>query len=110
MFMGSTLDAKYKNIIIADRNKKIVEFFSRPISQVNKGYFKLILQDNLNREYSVLIKEINDQTEPYIDHFGRVTYFYIMLAGEILPIYQPGTVMFESAVHTSSEIAIESSG
>ena len=36
LFMGATLDAKYKNIFIAGRNRKIVEFFSRPISQVNK--------------------------------------------------------------------------
>ena len=41
LFMGSTLDAKYKNIFIAGRNRQIVEFFSRPISQVNKQYFKL---------------------------------------------------------------------
>ena len=32
LFMGSVLDAKYKNIIIAERNSKIMEFFSRPIS------------------------------------------------------------------------------
>jgi hypothetical protein len=30
--MGATLDAKYKNTSIAERNRKIVEFFSRPIS------------------------------------------------------------------------------
>jgi len=36
LFMGASLDTKYKNVIIADRNKKIVEFFSRPIAQVNK--------------------------------------------------------------------------
>lgn len=32
LFMGATLDAKYKNIIIAERNKKICEFFSQPIA------------------------------------------------------------------------------
>ena len=32
LFMGASLDAKYKNIVIAERNKKIVEFFSKPIS------------------------------------------------------------------------------
>lgn len=32
MFMGSPLDAKYKNMHVASRNRKIIEFFSRPIA------------------------------------------------------------------------------
>ena len=32
MFMGLPLDAKYKNIHVASRNRKIIEFFSRPIA------------------------------------------------------------------------------
>ena len=58
-------------------------------------------------EIRVMVKEISDNKEPYCDHYGRVTYFYIMLgATEILPIYQPGSVMFETAVKRDSEIAI----
>lgn len=57
-------------------------------------------------ELRVLIKEISDNKEPYSDHYGRVTYFYIMLGSDILPIYQPGSVMFETAVKEDSEIAI----
>jgi len=67
MFMGSVLDAKYKNIIIADRNSKIIEFFSRPISQVNKPYFKLKINEQLTEEVIVNIKEIADNKEPYVD-------------------------------------------
>lgn len=37
MFMGIPLeDPQYKNYTVADRNKKIVEFFSKPIAKVNK--------------------------------------------------------------------------
>lgn len=32
LFMGLPLDAKYKNIHVASRNRKIIEFFSRPIA------------------------------------------------------------------------------
>ena len=40
LFMGASLDPKYRNVMVAQRNKKIVEFFSRPIAQVNKPFFK----------------------------------------------------------------------
>ncbi len=45
--------------MIAQRNKKIVEFFARPISQVNKQYFKYKMID-LPEEYRALIKEKTD--------------------------------------------------
>lgn len=32
MFMDLPLNAKYKNIHVANRNRKIIEFFSRPIA------------------------------------------------------------------------------
>jgi len=32
LFMGISMGSRYKNNIIADRNKKIVDFFSRPIA------------------------------------------------------------------------------
>ena len=75
LFMGSGLDAKYRNIFIQDRNRKIVEFFSRPIAQVNRQYFKRQLTESLPDEQRVLIQEIFDSKEPYIDHFGRITFF-----------------------------------
>ena len=87
LFMGASLDTKYKNVIIADRNKKIVEFFSRPIAQVNKQFFKTKMADKLAPEYRAMIMEINSSKEPYSDSFGRVTYFYIILGTETLPIY-----------------------
>lgn len=32
-------------------------------------------------EYRALIKEIGNGTEPYVDHYGRVSFFYISLGG-----------------------------
>ena len=110
MFMGSVLDAKYKNIIIADRNSKIIEFFSRPISQVNKPYFKQKMVENLNEEVIFNIKEIADNKEPYVDSYGRVTFFYVLAGGQIVPVYQPGTIMFESAVNEKADIAVLQDG
>ena len=42
-----------------------------------------------------------------MDSFGRVTFFYIYLGNEKLPIYQPGAVMFESAVKSDSDIVVK---
>ena len=58
----------------------------------------------------MLIKEINDSSEPYKDHYGRITYFYIELAGHPLPIYQPGSIMFESAIVEDCDISVDHGG
>lgn len=74
---------------------------------MNKQFFKMKIATKLPDEIRVMVKEISDNKEPYCDHYGRVTYFYIMIgANEILPIYQPGSVMFETGVKKDSEIAI----
>ena len=57
-----------------------------------------------------MITEIPDSKEPYTDSFGRVTYFYIKLGKEALPIYQPGCIMFETGVKADSEVAVEHGG
>ena len=98
LFMGASLNPKYRNLFIAERNKKVVEFFSKPISQVNKQFFKQKLQDKLPAELLCLIKEVADIDHPVVDSYGRVTQFYVMLGDQVLPIYQPGSIMFESAV------------
>jgi len=45
------------------------------------------MADKLAPEYRAMIMEINSSKEPYSDSFGRVTYFYIILGTETLPIY-----------------------
>ena len=57
--MGLSLDAKYKNIHVANRNRKIIEFFSRPIAQLNKELFRSELTTKLGQEQRAMIKEIS---------------------------------------------------
>lgn len=110
LFMGSPLDAKYKNIHVANRNRKIIEFFSRPIAQLNKEVFRQKIAEKLSSEQRAIIKEVTDNKQPLSDSYGRITFFYIVLGGEVLPIYQPGTIMFESAVLEGADIALHSKG
>ena len=110
LFMGASLNPKYRNLFIADRNRKIVEFFAKPISQVNKQFFKQKLHDKLPAELLCLIKEVQDIDHPISDSYGRVTQFYVMLADQTLPIYQPGSFMFESAVKEDSNISVVHGG
>ena len=50
---------------------------------------------------------IKESKEPILDSFGRVTFFHVEMGDEKLPIYQPGSVMFESAVKSDSEIVVK---
>ena len=59
LFMGLPLDAKYKNIHVASRNRKIIEFFSRPIAQLNKELFRSELATKLGQDKRAIIKEIS---------------------------------------------------
>jgi len=49
-------------------------------------------------------KKINEK--PYKDEYGRITFFKLKLGPHIVPIYQPGTPMFESAVKKDSKLAV----
>jgi hypothetical protein len=37
--------------------------------------------ENLNEEVIFNIKEIADNKEPYVDSYGRVTFFYVLAGG-----------------------------
>ena len=41
---------------------------------------------------------------------GRVTYFYAQIGDKKLPVYQPGTIMFETGVLNFGELAIHPDG
>ena len=57
-----------------------------------------------------MVKEISDNKQPFVDFYGRVTFFYVVLGGQMLPVYQPGTIMFETAVKEDSEVSIVHNG
>ena len=42
-----------------------------------------------------------------VDSRGRFTYFFAKLGNKEIPVYQPGTIMFESGVLNFNELAIE---
>jgi ribonuclease HIII len=60
----------------------------------------------LDEELKPFISELDDQDEPYVDSFGRVTYFTAKLGGQTIPIYQTGSLMFESAVKEDSQTSV----
>ena len=45
-----------------------------------------------------------------VDSRGRFTHFYAKLGNKEIPIYQPGTIMFENAVLENSELAVHHGG
>ena len=47
LFMGASLHEKFVNKVIAIRNRKIVEMFSKPIAQVNRPFFVKKMDEKL---------------------------------------------------------------
>ena len=45
-----------------------------------------------------------------VDSYGRVTYFYACLGDKKIPVYQPGTIMFECGVVNNTDLAVEAHG
>ena len=66
----------------------------------------------MDAELIPYIRQVNPRKgqRPIVDSYGRVTYFYIKLADKNVPIYQPGTIMFECGVVSDSELAVEAHG
>ena len=106
LFLGASLSGtQFTDDRTSRKNCFIIKQFSKPIAQVNYKHFQEKIRENLQESYQNLIKNIdlNDPcVEPICDDYGRVTFFYISLGDQNLPIYQPGTVMFESSVQKDS--------
>ena len=71
------------------------------------------LQEKLEPELlQRYIKQINTRRgeQGVVDSYGRVTYFYCQLGNKKIPIYQPGTIMFECGVTDDSELVVEAHG
>ena len=102
LFFGGSLDTKFKDEVVENRNKTIMTHISKPIAQANKSKFRRKLDGCLSLTHRPHIHEFTDAEYPFIDSYGRVTYFYIVLGDTILPIYQPGSVMFETAIRADS--------
>ena len=45
-----------------------------------------------------------------MDNYGRVTYYYARLGDKKIPVYQPGTIMFECGVVNDSDLVVEAHG
>ena len=45
-----------------------------------------------------------------IDNYGRVTYYFAKLGNKKIPVYQPGTIMFECGVVEDSDLCVEAHG
>ena len=45
-----------------------------------------------------------------VDEYGRVTCFYVRLGNRRFPVYQPGTIMFESSVQETGDLCVLKQG
>ena len=85
---------------------------SQPIALVNKPFFKGRLEQKLPPEVVERIQVVNTRKgeRPIVDSYGRVTYFFAKLGPKRIPLYQPGTIMFECGVISSGSLAVEAHG
>ena len=87
IYMGTSLDEKYHNSDRARRNKELLSVTQRAMLQMFE-----------ETEPEVKLME-------YIDHYGRVTFYSVLIGGAQIPVYQPGTILFEAAVEAESDLA-----
>lgn len=50
--------------------------------------------------------EIDEESRPIRDEYGRTTFFYCYLGDKVIPIYQPGSLMIETAVDSTNKLAV----
>jgi len=89
-----------------------MEAMSQPIALVNKPFFKGRLEAKLDPEVMERIQVVNTRRgeRPIVDSYGRVTYFFAKLGLKKIPIYQPGSIMFECGVMKEGDLAVEAHG
>ena len=85
-----------------DENKYIILFISKAIAKANRALFKDKLLNEFyksaTKEFKYLIFCDKEHELPIIDQFGRITYFKFRIGGMSIPLYQPGTIMFETGM------------
>ena len=92
------------------RNRIMVSAYSKPMAQMNRMCFRNKVKSSLPDEYKPFIHEIAKGKQPIVDSYGRATYFFAKLARKRIPIYQPGTYMFESGVVNESPLNVTAHG
>ena len=59
------------------------------IALANKEFFKVKLADKLPEELLPLVKQANPRKgqRPFVDSYGRVTYYHVVLGNMNIPVY-----------------------
>ena len=111
LYMGAS-EMKVQNDAVVNSNRQMVQAMSQPIALVNKEFFKQKLADKLDEELQPYINQVNTRKgeKPIVDSYGRVTYYYARLGDKKIPVYQPGTIMFECGVISDSSLKVEAHG
>jgi hypothetical protein len=45
------------------------------------------MEERLDEDIFELITEVSDDVPPYVGEFGRLTYFFMMIGGKVIPLY-----------------------
>ena len=69
-----------------------------------------VLKQKLDSTLLAYVKRVEGEEKPHIDKLGRETNYYIMIDDKRIWLYQPGTVMFESAVKEGGDLAVNHGG
>ena len=77
---------------------------------MNRMCFRNKIKQKLADEYKPHIFEIEKGKQPIVDSYGRATFFYSKIGRKRIPIYQPGTFMFESGVVNESPLMVHAHG
>ena len=77
---------------IHDYNVLVIEQLTTGLALETKGNFDNLLKEKFPDKQHLIIKEKT------VDKFGRTTFFHVLLGQLRIPLYQPATIMFRSAM------------
>ena len=111
LYMGAS-DVQVLDDAVVNANKQMVQTMAMNIALANKEFFKSKLLEKLDEDLQPIVRQVNPRKgqRPLVDTYGRVTYYYIRLGDKNVPVYQPGTIMFECGVVSDSELCVEAHG
>lgn len=104
-FYSRTKQERYSSL--KKFNTEILKFLSVPIAKMGREFFleQISLEEE---EVSEMIHLIELDMPPRIDEFGRATFFYILIGGQVINLYQPGTVNLQGALYGKGNTCLSS--
>lgn len=103
-YVNETFNNEFSSYKIEKQNLEVMKQVSRFTCFINRDFFWEIIEKTPKNElYRDLIKKSGDQV---YDNYGRGSHWYVEIAKYKLPIWQPGTIAYQSGMKKNTNLEI----